>query len=35
MWHAREIREMHTRLLWNERKEDSLVDEGLDGIIKK
>lgn len=35
MWHEWEIREIHTEFLWDEREEDSLVHEDLDGVIKK
>jgi hypothetical protein len=35
MWHALEIRIKHTGFVRDEREEDSLVVEDLDGIIKK
>jgi hypothetical protein len=31
MWHEWEITETNTGFLWDEREEDSLVDEDLDG----
>jgi hypothetical protein len=35
MWHGWEIRIKHMGFVWGEREEDSLVDEDVDGIIKK